>query len=160
MSTAAKESVMPAASKAVRNGAAATVAVVAPVTESVVAAFSRTSTAADAIVTGTTEVWTPLVRSAADRVREPSDGFAVQVKKIARRTVDVYQRAVNSRLDLSLVLADVVKVGWVSELTRRNATAVAELVAVSAGATHDLLMSFGRRRHQKGIASRSAPSRN
>ena len=122
--------------------------------------FSQTSAAAGAIVTGTTEVWTPLVQSAADRVREPSDGFAVEVKKVAGRTVDVYQQAVNSQFDLSLVLADVLKVGWVSELTRRNATAVAELVAVYACATHDLLMSFGRRRHQRGIASRSAPSRN
>ena len=43
---------MPAASEACGNGAAATVAVVAPVTESVVAAFSQTSTAVGAIVAG------------------------------------------------------------------------------------------------------------
>jgi hypothetical protein len=72
-------------------------------------------------------------------VRELSDGFAVQVEEVAGRTVGVYQQAVNGRLGLWLVLADVVKVGWISELTRRNATAIAELVAVYAGATHDLL---------------------
>lgn len=111
-------------SKAVRNGSAATVAVVAPVTESVIAAFSQTGTAAGVIVTGTTEVWTPLVQSAAGTVRgELSDGFAVQVEEVAGRTVGVYQQAVNGRLGLCLVLADVRKVGWISGLTRSNATA-------------------------------------
>ena len=46
-----------------------------------------------------TEVWTPLVQSAAGRVWEPSGGFAVQVKKVAGRTVDLYQQAVNGQLD-------------------------------------------------------------
>ena len=133
-----KESVMPTTSKAMQNGAAATTAVIAPITQTVVAALSQTNTAAGA-VTDTTEVLTPHVQSAAGRARELSDGFAVQVKKVAGLTVDGYQQAVKSQLDLSLLLADVVKVGWISELTRRNATAVAELVAVYAGATHDLL---------------------
>jgi len=61
----------------------------------------------------------------------------VEVKKVAGRTST--SRPVKGQLDLSLVLADVVKVGWVSELTRHNATAVAELVAGYAGATHEPL---------------------
>ena len=130
---------MATATKAVQNGAAATAAVIAPITQTVVAALSQTNTAAGAVVTDTTEVLTPHVQSAAGRARELSDGFAVQVKKVAGLTVDGYQQAVKSQLDLSLLLADVVKVGWISELTRRNATAIAELVAVYAGATHDLL---------------------
>ena len=43
------------------------------------------------------------------------------------------------QLGLSIVLADAVPVGWVGELTRRNAAVIGELVAVYAGATHDLL---------------------
>ena len=43
------------------------------------------------------------------------------------------------QLDRSIVLADAVQVGWVGELTRRNAAAIGELVAVYTRATHDLL---------------------
>ena len=138
MSTATKESPMSTATEAVQNEAAATDAVV-QVTETVVAALSQTSTVAGAIVTGTTEVLTPLVQSAADRARELSDGFAAQVRKVAGLTVDAYQQAVKQQLDISIELADVVKIDWVSDLTRRNAAAIGDLVAVSAGAAHDLL---------------------
>ena len=130
---------MPTATKAAHNGAAATAAPVTPVTETVVAALAQTSTVAGDIVTRTTEALTPLVRSAAGTARALSDGFTGQVKTIAGLTVDAYQQAVRQQLDLSIVLADAVKVGWVGELTRRNATAIGDLVAVSAGAAHDLL---------------------
>jgi len=130
---------MPTATKAAQNGAAATDAAVAQVTETLVAAFSQTSTVAGDILASTTGALTPLVQSAAGRVRELSDGFAAQVKKVAGLTVDAYQQAVKQQLDISIELADVVKVDWVSELTRRNAAAIGDLVAVSAGAAHDLL---------------------
>ncbi|HYN72493.1 MAG TPA: hypothetical protein VES60_08335 [Nakamurella sp.] len=124
MSTAAKESVMPAVPRPCGTGPPRPLPWSPPVTESVIAAFSQTGTAAGVIVTGTTEVWTPLVQSAAGTVRgELSDGFAVQVEEVAGRTVGVYQQAVNGRLGLCLVLADVRKVGWISGLTRSNATA-------------------------------------
>ena len=129
---------MPTATKAAHNGAAATAAPVTPVTETVVAALAQTSTVAGDIVTRTTEALTPLVRSAG-AARALSDGFTAQVKTVAGLTVDAYQQAVGQQLDFSIVLADAVKVGWVGELTRRNATAIGDLVAVSAGAAHDLL---------------------
>ena len=139
MSTATKESPMSTATEAVQNEAAATDAVV-QVTETVVAAaLSQTSTVASAIVTGTTEVVTPLVQSAAGKARELSDGFAAEVKKVAALTMDAYQQAIKRQLDLSIGLADAMKVDWVSELTRRNALVIGELVAVYASATQDLL---------------------
>ena len=130
---------MPTATKAPQNGDAATDAAVAQVTETLVAAFSQTSTVAGDILTSTTGALTPLVQSAAGRARELSDGFAAQVKKVAGLTVDAYQLAVKQQLDISIELADVVKIDWVSDLTRRNAAAIGDLVAVSAGAAHDLL---------------------
>ena len=130
---------MPTATKAAQNGDAATDAAVAQVTETLVAAFSQTSTVAGDILTSTIGALTPLVQSAAGRARELSDGFAAQVKKVAGLTVDAYQQAVKQQLDISIELADVVKIDWVSELTRRNAAAIGDLVAVSAGAAHDLL---------------------
>ncbi|HEY4992680.1 MAG TPA: hypothetical protein VII33_11420 [Nakamurella sp.] len=130
---------MPTATKAPQNGDAATDAAVAQVTETLVAAFSQTSTVAGDILTSTTGALTPLVQSAAGRARELSDVFAAQVKKVAGLTVDAYQQAVKQQLDISIELADVVKIDWVSELTRRNAAAIGDLVAVSAGAAHDLL---------------------
>ena len=54
--------------------------------------------------------------------------------------MDAYQRAVKQQLDWSVALADAVKVDWVSELTRRNANAIGELVAVSASAAHEMLL--------------------
>ena len=71
--------------------------------------------------------------------RALSDGVAAPAKTVAGLTVDVYQQAVRRQLDLSIGLADAVKVDWVSELTRLNADAIGELVAVTAGAAHELL---------------------
>ena len=79
------------------------------------------------------------MQSAAGKARELSDGFAAEVKKVAAFTMDAYQQAVKQQLDLSIGLADAVKVDWVSELTRRNAMVIGELVAVYASATQDLL---------------------
>ena len=71
--------------------------------------------------------------------QELSDGLAAAVKKVAGLSVDAYHRVIKQQLDLSVELADGVHIDWVSELTRRNADAIGELVAVSAGAAHDLL---------------------
>ena len=62
----------------------------------------------------------------------PASGVAAPAKTVAGLTVDVYQQAVRRQLDRSIVLADAVPVGWVGQLTHRNA-------AVYADATHDLL---------------------
>ena len=121
------------ATGAARNGAAVTAATLAPVAETVVAALAQTSTVAGDLVTRTTEVVTPLVQAAAGSGRALSDGLAAQVKTVAGLTVDVYQQAVRRQLDLSIVLADAVPVGWVGELTRRNAAVIGELVAVYVG---------------------------
>ena len=122
--------------KAAHNAAAATNAAFSLVAATVAAALGQTSTVAEEFIADTTVG----IECAAGKAQELlSGGFAAAVKKVAGLTVDGYQQAVKSQLDLSLLLADVVKVGWISELTRRNATAVAELVAVYAGATHDLL---------------------
>ena len=120
------------------NGAAATdVALAWMVTETVVAALTETSTVAGEIIAHTTVA----VESAAGTVRKlMSGGFGAAVKKVTGLTVDAYQRAVKQQLALTVVLADAVKVDWVSELTRRNADAIGELVAVSAGAAHELLL--------------------
>ena len=130
---------MPTATKAAPNGADVTDAAVDQVTETVAAALSQTSVVAGDIVTGTTEALSPIVQSAAGMAQELSDGFAVAVKKVAWLTVDAYHRVIKQQLDFSVELADAVHVDWVSELTRRNADAIGELVAVSAGAAHDLL---------------------
>jgi hypothetical protein len=91
------------------------------------------------IVAGSTGVLTRLVRSATGKTRELSDGFAAEVKNIAGLTVNAYHWAIKHQLDFSIELADAVKVDWVGELTRHNATAIGDLVAAYAGAAHDLL---------------------
>ena len=119
------------------NGTAATDAALAwLVTETVVAALTETSTVAGEIIAHTTVA----VESAAGKSQELfSGGFGAGVRKVTGLAVDAYQRAVKQQLDLAVVLADAVKVDWVSELTRRNADAIGELVAASAGAAHELL---------------------
>jgi len=130
---------MPTATTAAPNGAAATDAAAAPVTETVAAALSRTGMVAGDIVTGTTEALSPIVRSTAGMARELSDGFAAAVKQVAGLTVEAYQQGIKQQLAFSVGLADAVHVDWVSDLTRRNAEAVGDLVAGCAGAAHDLL---------------------
>ena len=130
---------MPTATKAEPNGAAATDAAVDQVTETVAAALSHTSVVAGNIVTGATEALRPIVQSAAGTAQELSGGLAAAVREVAGLTVDAYHRVIMQQLDFSVELADVVHIDWVSELTRRNADAIGELVAVSAGAAHALL---------------------
>src|SRR5664279_2147577 len=69
-----KESLMPILIKAAQNDAAATDAGIAQVSRN-------------------TEALTPIVESAAGKVREMSDGFAAEFKKIAGLTVDAYRQA-------------------------------------------------------------------
>ena len=79
---------MPTATKAERNGAAA-----AAVTETVVAAFSPSGTVAGDIVTRGVAGLTSIVRSAAGKARELSDGFAAEFTKVpGLPTVNAYQQ--------------------------------------------------------------------
>jgi len=79
---------LPTATKAERNGAAA-----AAVTETVVAAFSPSGTVAGDIVTRGVAGLTSIVRSAAGKARELSDGFAAEVTKVAGLlVVDAHHR--------------------------------------------------------------------
>ncbi len=83
---------MPTATKAARNGAAAPAAAIAPVTETVAAAFPQTSTVAGDILARSTRVLTSIVQSAVGKARELSDGFAAEVRKVAGPTVNAYQQ--------------------------------------------------------------------
>ena len=133
---------MATATRTVQNGAAATdaaVAAVAPVTETVVSALSRTSMVAGDIVTRTAEALAPIIQSTAGKAQELTDDLGATVKKVAVMSVDAYHQVIKQQLDFSIELADAMKVDWVSELTRRNADAIGGLVAVSANAAHDML---------------------
>jgi hypothetical protein len=126
---------MTTATKAAHNGAAATNAAFSLVAETVAAALGQTSTVAEEFIADTTVG----IESAAGKAQELlSGGFAAAVKKVAGLTVDAYQQVLTQQLDLSVMVADAVKVDWVSQVTRRNASAIGELVAVSAGAAHEL----------------------
>ena len=83
---------MPTATKAARNGAAAPAAAIAPVTETVAAAFSPTGTVAGDIVTRSIAALTSILQSAAGKARELSDGVAVEVRKVAGPAVNAYQQ--------------------------------------------------------------------
>ena len=143
---------MATATKTVQNGAAATdaaVAAVAPVTETVVSALSRTSMVAGDIVTRTAEALAPIIQSTAGKAQELTDDLGATVKKVAVMSVDAYHQVIKQQLDFSIELADAMKVDWLSELTRRNADAIGGLMAVSANAAHDMLnWSAGRQRHE------------
>ena len=124
-----------------RNGAAATDAPFARiVTETVVAALTQTTTVATEVATEIVAHTVVAVESAAGTARElMTGGVGAVVKKAAGLTVDIYQRATTQQLDLAVTLADAVHLDWVSQLTRFNADAIAELVTASAGAAHELL---------------------
>ena len=125
---------MTTATKAAHNGAAATNAAFSLVAATVAAALGQTSTVAEFIADTTVGI-----ECAAGKAQELlSGGFAAAVKKVAGLTVDAYQQVLTQQLDLSVMVADAVKVDWVSQVTRRNASAIGELVAVSAGAAHEL----------------------
>ena len=123
------------------SGAAATVAPLARiVTETVVAGLTGTTTVASEVASEIVAYTAVAVESAAGTARElMTGGVGAAVKKVAGATVDIHQRATTQQLALAVAMADVVHVYWVSELTRRNADAIGELVAVTAGATHELL---------------------
>ncbi len=127
---------MTTATKVAHNGAVATNAAFCLLAETVAAALAQTSTVAEEFIAETTVG----IESAAGKAQQLlSGGFASAVQKVAGLTVDGYQRIVTQQLDLSVVLADAVHVDWVGDVTRRNANAIGELVAVSAGAAHEVL---------------------
>ena len=122
------------------NGAATDVPFARIVTETVVAALTETTTVATEVATEIVAHTAVAVESAAGTARElMTGGVGAVVKKAAGLTVDIYQRATTQQLDLAVTLADAVHLDWVSQLTRFNADAIAELVTVSAGAAHELL---------------------
>jgi hypothetical protein len=130
---------MATATKAEQNGAAATDAAVAQVSENVVASISKATAVANDFVTRTTEVITPAVEAATDKAKELTEAYAVDMKKAAGQTVDAFYKAVHQYLDFTIQLADAVKVDWVGELTRSNAKFISDLVAASENAVRDLL---------------------
>ena len=78
---------MPTATKAARNGAAAPAAAIAPVTETVAAAFSPTGTVAGDIRTRIAEALTTIIQTAAGKAHELSDAVTTELK-IAAMMVD------------------------------------------------------------------------
>ncbi|HEY4993277.1 MAG TPA: hypothetical protein VII33_14480 [Nakamurella sp.] len=119
------------------DGAAATDAALARiVTETVAAALRETTTVAGEIIAQTAVALGSAASPAKDRM---PGGVATAVKTVAGLTVDTYRQVTTRQLAIAVVLADAVHVNWVSELTHRNADAIGELVAVSAGAAHELL---------------------
>ena len=130
---------MATATKIVQNGAAATDAAVAQVSETAVDSISKATAVANDFVTRTTDVITPAVEAATDKAKELTEAYAVDMKKAAGETMDAFYKAVHQYLDFTIQLADAVKVDWVGELTRSNAKFIGDLVAVSENAVHDLL---------------------
>ena len=106
------------------------------VTETVAGALRETTTVAGEIIAHTAMALGSAASPAKDRI---PGVVATGVKKVAGLTVDTYQQVTTQQLAIAIVLADAVPVDWVSELTHRNADAIGELVAVSAGAAHELL---------------------
>jgi hypothetical protein len=136
---------MTTATKIARDGAAVTGAALVPVAETFATALAQTGTVAGELITGTTVG----IESAAMRAQELlAGGVTGAVKKVAGLTVEAYQQVINQQLGLCVVLADALQVDWVGDITRRNATTIGELVAVSVAAAHDLLQSPGGSHHQ------------
>jgi hypothetical protein len=80
---------LPTATTAARNGAAAPAAAIAPVTETVAAAFTHRSTVAGDIRTRITEALTTIIQTAAGKAHL-SDAVTTELK-IAAMTVDYPQ---------------------------------------------------------------------
>jgi len=86
-------SLLPSPTAAAPNGAAATDAAAAPVTETVAAALTQTSTVTGDILTRSTQALTSIARSAAGKALELSDGFAAEFTKAAGLlTMDAHHR--------------------------------------------------------------------
>ena len=118
------------------DSAATDAALARIVTDTVAAALREATTVAGEIIAHTAVALESAASPAKDRM---PGGIAAAVRKVAGLTVDTYQQLTMQQLAIAVVLADAVHVNWVSELTHRNADAIGELVAVSAGAAHELL---------------------
>lgn len=86
-----------------------------------------------------TEAWVAEYRKAEARVQEYAEAFTAEVRKVVVISVDSYQEAVRRYLDLTVEFVDTFKNETVSELTKRNAKAITELVDASVSQAHDLL---------------------
>ena len=148
---------MATATKAAQSGAEKTENAVAQVTETVASTVSKATAVANDIVTKTTDAFTPVVKSAEAktqelteawvseyrkaeaRAQEYAEAFTAEVRKVVVISVDSYQEAVRRYLDLTVEFVDTFKNETVSELTKRNAKAITELVDASVSQAHDLL---------------------
>jgi hypothetical protein len=81
---------LPSATKSARNGAAAPAAAIAPVTETVAAAFTQRSTVAGDIRTRITEALTTIVQTAAGKAGL-ADAVTTELKIAAMTVVDFPQ---------------------------------------------------------------------
>jgi|GEM_PF-930898 len=86
-----------------------------------------------------TEAFAAEVKKAEAKTQQWAETFTTEVKKVAAQSVDTYQKAVHRYLDLTIEFVDILKNDAVSDLTRRNAKAVTELVDASVGQAHELL---------------------
>lgn len=117
----------------------ATDAAVAQATDTLVAAWTQGAEFAGEFFTKTTHALTPVVQDSSAKAKELTDGFAAEAKKVVGLSVDGYQQAVQQQLDWAVELAESANVAWVTELTKKNAAVVIEVVEVTTGAAHDLL---------------------
>jgi Mg2+ and Co2+ transporter CorA len=148
---------MATATKAAQSGAEKTENAVAQVTETVASTVSKATAVANDIVSKTTDAFTPVVKSAEAktqelteawvaeyrkaeaRAQEYAEAFTAEVRKVVVISVDSYQEAVKRYLDLTVEFVDTFKNETVSELTKRNAKAITELVDASVSQARDLL---------------------
>ena len=86
-----------------------------------------------------TESFTAEVKKAEAKIREWTENFAAEAKKAAAHSFDTYQQAVQRYLDMTIEFVDTWKNEAVSDLTRRNAKAVTDMVDASVGQAHELL---------------------
>ncbi len=85
------------------------------------------------------ETWVAEYKKAEAKAQEYAEAFTAEVKKVVVISVDSYQEAVKRYLDLTVEFVDTFKNDAVSELTKKNAKAITELVDASVSQTHDLL---------------------
>ena len=102
-------------------------------------AFTAEVKKAEAKTAELTEAFTAEVKKAEAKTREWTETFAAEAKKAAAQSFDTYQKAVQRYLDVTIEFIDTWKNEAVSDLTRRNAKAVTDMVDASVGQAHDLL---------------------
>ena len=102
-------------------------------------AFAGEVKKAEAKTAELTEAFTAEVKKAEAKTREWTETFAAEAKKAAAQSFDTYQKAVQRYLDVTIEFIDTWKNEAVSDLTRRNAKAVTDMVDASVGQAHDLL---------------------